>query len=240
MALPFSLLLALLATQAPDASASAAPRAGLVDRVVAIIDKRPMLLSELEFEARVEAIQHGGLEAATAPLSDEVLAAALDLAIGRRLALAEADRLQVFETGDAVAAQAADKAAAKALQAFKKLFKSDKQLLAFLDGQEASPEELAALLQRNERVTHFIDTKVRFRARLTDEDARRYWAAHASELGAAPFEDLRGAILEKLTRERYQVLTRKVLDELRAKADVRVVAPFAQQGFDAGGPPSVP
>ncbi|MGC4113861.1 MAG: hypothetical protein QM765_04240 [Myxococcales bacterium] len=188
---------------------------------MAILDNRPLLLSELEFEARVALIQQGGTRAASAALSDEDLASALDWAIGQRLALAEATRLQVFDVDAAEVA--------KAVKQFEVQIAGPSKVEAFLAAQEATPGQLAAVLQRGLRVSRFLDTKVKLSARVTEEDMSRFYALHASELGDQPYDRVRDGIKTQLMRERYRVLAKKLLDDLRAKADVRIVAPFAQQ-----------
>ncbi len=206
----------------------AAPARQVIDRIVAILDNRPLLLSELEFEARVALIQQGGVLAATAPLSDEDLASALDWAIGQRLALAEADRLQVLDV------DAAD--VAKALKEFQVQIAGPRRLAAFLASQEATEAQLAAVLQRDLRVSRFLDSKVKLSVRVTEEDLTRFYALHAHELGGQPYKDVREGIKNQLTRERYRTLAKKQLEDLRAKADVRIVAPFAQRPAASADP----
>lgn len=228
-----ALALALALAVSPDGG-SAAPAGGrqIIDRIVAIVDGRPLLLSELELEARIALIQQGGVAAATAALGDDDLAAALEWAIGQRLALAEAERLQVFDVDDAELA--------KALRAFEARFASPRHLQAFLAAREASNNQLAAVLLRDLRVSRFLDSKVKLSARVTEEDLQRYYAAHADELGGQPYERVRDGIKGQLTRERYRTLAKKQLEDLRAKAEVRTVAPFARRAPPSGEQASPP
>src|SRR5689334_11415794 len=85
----------LWAAVAPVAAA-AADGGRVLDRVVAAVDGRAITLSELSLEARVALVQRGGMEGATAPLDDELLSSALDVVIGQRVLLVEADRLGAF------------------------------------------------------------------------------------------------------------------------------------------------
>lgn len=221
-------LAALLLLAAPDAPTPAAqPESRVLDRVVAIVEQQPLLLSELEFEARVALIQQGGTNAATAPLGEEDLAAALEWAIDQRLALAEADRLRVFLVDEAKVQEA--------IRAFQARFRSPREAEAFLLAQEATPAELAAVLRRDLRVSQFINSKVRLSARVTSEDLRRYYAAHAADFGGQPFESVRETIRALLTRDRYRALARKQLEELRARADVRTVAAFGHGAASPSG-----
>ncbi|HEY3447861.1 MAG TPA: hypothetical protein VGK67_16010 [Myxococcales bacterium] len=229
---PWLVLAALLGGDPSAGSGGAAPARQVVDRIVAILDNRPLLLSELEFEARVALIQQGGVLAASAALSDEDLASALEWAIGQRLALAEADRLQVFDV------DAPD--VAKELKSFEVQMAGPRKLAAFLASQEATQSQLSAVLQRGLRVQRFLDTKVKLSSRVTEEDVARYYAIHAGELGGQPYERLREGIKAQLARERSRTMTKKQLDDLRAKADVRIVAPFARQPAAPDGAPTKP
>jgi len=220
-------LAALLAAAAPDAGTG---QGRVLDRIVAIVDRQPLTLSQLELEARVAFIANGGTDAATAPLGDRDLASALELAIDQRLVLAEADRLRVYDVDDA--------AVASALKDFQARLHGDKQFRAFLDSQETTAEEVAAILRRALRVSRFLDSKIKLASHASEDDLRRYFAAHASELGDLPYDRQRDTIRALITRERKEALTRKQLDELRARADVRTVIPFATgPAGDAGTPP---
>lgn len=216
--LVFTVLATMLAAAPVGKPAPLPPGRRVVDRVVAIVGQQPLLLSELELETRIALIQKGGTAAAGAPLTDTDLAAALEWAIGQRLAFAEAERLQVFEVDDADVA--------KAVEAFEARFPTPAALRAFLESQEATPGEVAAVLRRDLRVARFLESKVKLSARVTEDELRRYWSDHATELEGLPYERVRDAIKAQLTRERYQTLTRKELETLRAKADVRIVAAF--------------
>lgn len=220
---PWLVMAALLGgdpSATPGADAGASGRE-VVDRIAAIVDNRPLLLSELEFEARVALIQQGGVLAVSAPLSDDDLASALEWAIGQRLALSEAERLQVFDV------EAAD--VAKALKSFEVQIAGPRRLAAFLASQEATEGQLAAVLQRDLRVQRFLESKVKLAARPTEEDVQRFFAVHAGELGGQPYDKVREGIRAQLVRERSRTMTKKQLDDLRAKAEVRIVAPFGRR-----------
>ena len=223
------LLAALLGADPADAGS---PQRQILDRIVAVIDRRPLVLSELELEGRVELIQQGGVQAATEALSDDDLAAALEWAIGQRLALAEADRLQVFDVEEADVI--------KAFRAFEAQIGGPEALRAFLERQEASQGQIAVILLRDLRVSRFLDSKVKLSARVTEDDLRSFYSAHAGELGGLPYEQVRDTLKARLTRERYRALAQKQLAALRAKADVRVVAPFGRKADEADRTPARP
>ncbi len=199
----------------------------VIDRVVALVGGHVITLSELEFEARVALIQHGGLEAASASLDDRALRAALDLAVAERLETDAADRLQVFNLEESEVDSA--------LRDFKSKFETNAKLAAFLARHEADEQQLAAVLARRLRVEKIVDSKVGLKARVSDAEMRRFYDLHRSEL-AGSYEQARAAIRTKLLRERYAELAREEMDQIRKGADVRMIAPFARDRVTAGAP----
>src|SRR5215471_18548476 len=170
-------------------------RGRIIDRVVASVASHVITLSELEFEARVALIQHGGLQAAHAPLDDRALRAALELAVAERLETDAADRLQVFNLEESEVASA--------LSDFKSKFPTKAELAEFLARHEADEQQLAAVLARRLRAEKIVDSKVSLQARVTDDEMRRYYDAHHSELGGS-YEQMRAAIRTKLLREPHE------------------------------------
>jgi hypothetical protein len=206
-------------TAPPSSNARAAPR--VLDRLVATVEKQPLLLSELELEARVALIGAGGLSAARDPLSDEVLAEVLEYVVGQRLAYLEADRLQVFA--------ADEEEVQRSVSAFAGRFESPTRYREFLVKHEATEGHLAAILRRDLRVARFIDSKVKLSARVPEAELRRFYFAHEKDFAKQPYAKVREGIRALLTRERTKSLARAQLEELRVRGDVRRVAPFVQK-----------
>lgn len=201
------------------ASAAAAAEGRIIDRAVALVGGQVITLSELELEARVTLIQAGGVGAAKASLDQETLRAALDLAIGYRLEVAEADKLQAhaLEEGELEAA----------LKAFAARFSTERELQQFLDRHEADLQTLAAVLARSLRAAKILDGKLRLKAQVSEAELRRHYEAHRAELGAS-YEELRGALRQKLVSDRLRGLTAAELERIRRSGDVRLLGPFAQ------------
>lgn len=219
-----SLLLcaALGAGSVPEnAPPAAPPDRQVLDRIVAVVERQPLLLSELELEARVAFIRQGGAAASESPLSEEDLARTLEYVIGQRLVWDEAERLQVFEV--------ADEETGQALASFEGRFPSKVAFRHFLSSLEASEDQLAAVLRRELRVTRFLDSKVKLLARVGEEQLRDFYRDHPEQFAGQSYAAVREAIKAHLTRERYRELTRTQLDELRTRADVRLLAPFARR-----------
>ena len=200
--------------------ASGAPDDGVIDRAVALVAGRVITLSELEFEARVALIDRGGLEAANAPLDNQALRSALELALGERLETAAADKLQTFQLEDGEIEAA--------VRRFKSKFATNAELAGFLARHEADESQLAAVLARRLRAEKILDSRISLRARVSEAEIRRFYDGHRSEL-VGSYEGVRGQIREKLVRDRYRTLAREELLQVRKGADVRMIAPFAAE-----------
>ncbi|HEX8819050.1 MAG TPA: hypothetical protein VF794_03925 [Archangium sp.] len=201
----------------PEASAS---EGRLVDRVVAVIETQVLTLSELEFETRVALVQRGGVRAAEAPLDEQTLRGALELAINQRLLVAGADRLRAFQ---------AERSEVEArLRTFRERFESEPALLDFLARHDADLEQLTAVLERGVRAERILDSRIRLRAQVNEAEVRRYWEQNKATLGG-PYESVKDALREKLVRERYGELAKEEFAQVRAGARVRRVAPFARE-----------
>ena len=203
--------------------AVAAPLAAegrVIDRVVAVIEDQVLTLSELEFETRVALVQRGGVRAAEAPLDEQTLRGALELAISQRLLVAGADRLQAFQ---------AERSEVEArLRTFRERFESEPALLGFLARHDADLEQLTVVLERAVRAERILDSRIRLRAQLSEAEVRRHWEEHKATLGG-PYESVRDSLKERLVRERYSQLAKEEFAQVRANARVRRVAPFARE-----------
>ncbi|HYO69945.1 MAG TPA: hypothetical protein VEU33_28100, partial [Archangium sp.] len=197
-------LVPMAAARPPAPEPSSEPSSGapggasrVIDRVVAVIGTQVLTLSELEFEARVSLVQRGGVRAADAPLDEQALQGALELAINYRLLVAGADRLQAFQ---------AERSEVEArLRAFRDRFEDETALLAFLARHDADLEQLTVVLERSVRAERILDSRIRLRAQVSDAEVRRYWEEHRGTLGG-PFEAVRDTLREKLFRDRYNKL----------------------------------
>lgn len=211
---------AFLALSLLTCSASAAT-SQVVDRVVAVVDGQVITQSELEFEARVALIERGGAAAATAPLDGQALRSALQWAIAQRLEAAEADRLHAFAVEDAELGERVRK--------FQASFPDRASYERFLASQEVDEPQLAEVLARSIRAEKVLDSKIRLKARVTEDALRGYYQVHRDAFPGS-YEDSRSGIRDLLTRERYQDLVRQELSVQRAGSSVRLVAPFAREG----------
>jgi hypothetical protein len=219
---PVGIGLALLCTAAGVVEAPGR----VVDRVVVVVEGQVLTQSELEFEARVNLINHGAVGAAVGELDEEALRSALELAINQRLQEREADKLKAFP--------AERTELETALQSFRDRFGSPGDYQSFLNHHEADERQVVSILERGQRAEKMLDSKLKLRAQISEGDVRAYYDAHATQLGA-PYPDLRQTLREKLFRDRYAQMAASELAQLRQKADVRSVAPFARKRLEGAG-----
>jgi hypothetical protein len=199
---------------------SAEAEGRVIDRVVAIVEGQVLSLSELEFEARVALIQRGGMQASEAPLDEETLRGALELAISQRLQVLGAERLQAYPVERAeVDARVAT---------FRGKFPDEGAFETFLARHDTDVEQLTAVLERNLRAERILDSRIRLRAQVDEAEVRRHYEQNAADFPGG-YEAARAAVRARLVRERYSALAAAELAQVRANAQVRRVAPFARE-----------
>jgi hypothetical protein len=203
-----------------EGTASVSAEGRLADRVVAIIEGQVLTLSELEFETRVALIQRGAMQAAAAPLDEETLKGALELAINQRLQVLSADRLEAF---NAEQAEVDERVAA-----FRDQFDTEAGFQAFLAHYGADLRQLTEVLTRSVRAERILDSRIRPRAQVGEAELLRYYQQHAGEYPEG-YAAVKARLREKLVRERYSALATEELNQARASAQVRRVAPFARE-----------
>jgi hypothetical protein len=193
----------------------------VIDQVVAVIEGQALTQSELEFETRVELIQRGALQAAFEPLDEEALRAGLEQAINVRLQVLSADRLEAFP---------AEKEEVEArLARFHDRFEREEAFKGFLARSGADVKMLTELLERQVRAARILDSRIRPRLQVvSDTDAQRYFQQHASEYPEG-FPAVKLSIQNKLRQEQIARLAAEDVNQLRASAQIRRVAPFARE-----------
>jgi hypothetical protein len=196
------------------------PEGRIIDQVVAVIEGQVLTRSELEFETRVLFVQQGGLQAAFAPLDEEALKVGLEVAINMRLQVLSADRLEAFP---------AEKAEVETrLAKFRSIFESEDSFLAFLSRAGADVKLLTEVLERRVRMERILDSRLRPRVQVSEQEVRRYYEQHASEYPEG-YEAVKVRLQNQLKKERRDELASKDVAELRATAQIRRVAPFVRE-----------
>jgi hypothetical protein len=171
-------------------------------------------LSQLEFEARVLLVAAGGVQAAFAPLDQQVLEASLRAVIDQRLALLEANELNAYplEAGELE----------REIAAFRQRFDSEARFADFLAEHEAELEDLAEVLRRSLRAQRALEGKLRLRAQVSESEAK-VWRTEHPELKDVPLEKVRSMLMQ----QRFGELVKKELADQRRSVDVRLLGPFS-------------
>lgn len=213
--LPFVLALALLRAAPPPA---AAPEAGpaaitLKDRVVAIVDEDPILLSDVN---RVIAL---GIEAPAAGESDhDFRRRVLSRLIDERLRFHEIDRFG-FEQ---LSAERVD----KYVQEIRNRFKSQAEFDQRLKEVGLTPAGLRQLVSRQLTVYSYVDERLGAQVFVSPEDLRAYYdetlTPELRKQGKAPppLEDVREQIRAVLREIRLNQEIESWTDRLRSKSDI--------------------
>lgn len=208
---------------------AAAPAEGrVVEQIVAVVrnpagaQPRPVMLTRLAQEARVALVGQGALEAATAPLDDAALRAALRWLVDQLLVADEAARLQVDEV--------AREEIQAAVRHFRERFPAEAAFRRFLEAADLSEEELAVALARDLKVQRYLESRVGRGARVSDEELARHLAGQGATLESPA---AREAVRARLSAERAQAQVRQLVADLRARADVRVLVPALAPKEDA-------
>jgi hypothetical protein len=195
------LLLLLLAVAPESARARPLPQAppahpedALVERILAVVDGRPLLLSE------VRALQ------AVRGLPPEQ---ALEAAIDERLMYTEASRLPQAEVGPEEEDRALEDLEAR---------------LAARGVSTDDEAELRRLVRRQSVILKYVDFRFRPQIRVSDEDVRKEWEDEQAGRPRGPaLEDEETAIRARLEKRALDERIEGWVKELRARADVRYV-----------------
>src|SRR5262249_5268516 len=135
------------------------------------------------------------------------------LAIARRAATAEADKLNAYPVEPAEIDQR--------LRTFESRFPSSAAFEAFLKAHDADRAALAEVLARAVRTEKFIEGRVRLRSQVPESEVRKAWEA---DKGGRSWEEARVPLRDRMQRERAYVLAREALAQLRTSIPVRIIA----------------
>jgi len=132
---------------------AATPPGTLADRVVAVVDKQVITMSELLTEARVVLVYKEGEQVAAADIDEELLRGLLDYVVNQVLVAAQARRLGAGEVSEADID--------KEVQRFAHRFRSLDAYRAFLRRFDIGDEALRNIAQRNLRNDRFVAERMR-------------------------------------------------------------------------------
>jgi hypothetical protein len=189
--------------------------ARLIDSVVALVGRRVITLSQLRTEARVALADHAALEAAQGTLQSAVLGSTLEYIISEDLVEEEASRLQVFPVTLAECQIAEEGLAAR--------FPTRDAFESFLSHFDIDHERLRAILQRKLRASRYLENRLRIQSQPTDVEVDALLASGTEDPTVPRERSLAKAYLQ---RQKYQILATALVQELRARADVRILSSF--------------
>lgn len=128
----------------------------LIDRVVAVVDKQVLTLSELLVEARVALVLREGEQAGSADLDEAAMRAFLDYTVNQMLVSMQARRLGGVEVASAEIE--------REVRRFAQRFRSPDAYRAFLRRFDIAEDTLRNLLERNLRNERYITARMRLSA----------------------------------------------------------------------------
>ena len=204
------------------AGAASAQERQLVDEVVAVVDAHSVTLSELAAETRIHLVEQQGPQMASAQLDRPLLAASLRRLVQERVVLSEVERLKLFD----LERSEVDNLLAR----LRARFPSVQRYEAFQRSIELTDDEIGAILARELRVARYLDNRLKLSAELRESELEE--AARGQKLSRPEREQLRG----RLSQQKYLRLLAELLQELRKRADVRVLDPLDADVRADGGP----
>lgn len=184
----------------------------LLDEVVAVVEAHAITLSELAAETRVKMVEAEGAAAADATLDRKLLAASLRRIVEERVVLGEVERLKLFDLERSEVENLLARLRAR--------FPTVQRYEAFTRAIELTEDEIGAILARELRVARYLDNRLKLAAELRESELDE--AAAGRKLGKAERELLR----QRLQKEKYLRLLSELLQDLRKRADVRILDPL--------------
>ena len=188
---------------------AAAPRAEIIDRILAVVEGQLITLSD------VRAVTRLGLEPGVRDGGDGIRQA-LDALIDRQLVLVEVERYAPPEP-----------APASVESRFKALHGKFPDLLAFvttLHQVGITEEHLRRYVRDALRIEAYLQQRFAATIQPADDEIAEYYRLHAEDYTRngtlAPYAEVRAAVRARLIDERRDVLVREWLAGLRRRADI--------------------
>lgn len=190
----------------------------IVDRIVATVDREPILLSDWEVEMRYEAM----LDQKLLPLSDDAARAALDRLIDQQLVREQIRSYGMTAPG---ATEVADRLAdiRKQLNA-----QSEDVFRTMLARYGLTDSELRGRIATQLLILRFIDVRLRPSVHVERRSIEAYYndtlVPELKKKGAdvAPLSDVSSEIEELLAQQRVEALTNDWLKDLRQQSKIHI------------------
>ncbi len=198
----------------------------VVDRIVATVNRQPILLSDWDVEMRYEAM----LGQKPLPLADEAARSALDRLIDQELVR---QQIKSYRIAEPTAGELSDRVAALR----KQLVNGDSQpaFRALLDRYGITEAELRDRVTTQLTILRFIDVRLRPSIHVDQRSIETYYnetlAPQVRNKGEqpAPLAEVAPQIEELLLQQRVDALTNDWLKDLRQQSQIRIDPAAAPQ-----------
>ena len=188
-----------------------APRAEVIDRILAVVDTQIVTLSDVRAALRLELVPED--------VSVDPIGAVLQRLIDRRLMLAEVDRYAPPEPTPA--------AVDAAMAVVERRFKDALEMEIALNQSAMSREELRRYVRDTLRLETYFQQRFLAVAQPSEDEIQRYYRDHAAEFTVSgkpqPLETVRDTVRAAVIREQREVLVRQWVEGLRRRGSVQVL-----------------
>lgn len=213
-------VLAILSMLVLVAAGSATAQSGeTIDRIIATVNKQPLLLSDWDVSLRIEAFLQGR---AVGTFSEEERKAALSRLIDRELLLQQM-QADYSPSSEEVAEQI--KAVRSQLQVV-----DDSAWQQLLRAYNLVPSELESFLRLQLQVVRFVDLRLRPTVRVDEEAIEAYYqeslVPEVKKTGAEPepLQQVRQRIREILVQQKMDGVLEAWLANLRSQSEVHIAS----------------
>jgi len=180
-----------------------------IDRILASVNNDVITLSDLRQAMAFNSTFSPGRES-TRKLEAETL----EGLINRKLLLQEAYRLRYAEVSDQEAAAEAEK--------LKDRLGSEQAFRDFLSAMALNEAKLERMLGERLLVERFVEKKIGLYARVSRDEAERYYGEHLKEFTGKRFPEVQKQITAFLAAQKTGQQLDQYLADLRTRADIRM------------------
>jgi len=188
-----------------------------IEEVVAVVDTRTILLSEVDLLVRLERGRKEGQKGLRKAVTAEDLAAQLDNLIDRIVLQNEAGRLQ-----------SADVAESDITAAFGRL----RQQIGvaafdrFLDEFQVDERTIRDIVKRDLRCQSYLEFRFRLSSKPRDNELRAFYDSHPDEFGTRTYAEVVDGLRARISALRFEELTKAFVADVRRRTLVRVLRDF--------------